>query len=271
MVDVQLENGYCSLATELVDQFCRYRLSGEEWLVLWAIFRKTYCWHKKEDKIALSTFAGMTGLKRPTVLRALQKLSSKKIIDIIKKDDRQPNTYRFNKHFDTWLSLSKKDTLSSKKIMPVINKDNELSSKKRHSIDIKDTIQKIGRFTPPSLSEVGEYISIMGYSVDAEAWCAFYESNGWKVGKNKMVSWKGAVATWAKRNEPKLNEYQKAIKVLSVIKYGTPVYSKKVWRGIDLAAIKVALDSFYPDQIDLLPNGTATVLSNIDEIKKHLN
>ncbi len=138
----QLENGYCSFATELIEQFCKYRLSGEEWLVLWAIFRKTYCWHKKEDKIALSTFAVMTGLKRPTARRALIKLESKKIIDIIKNDYRTPNLYRFNKHFDTWASLSKKITLESKKIMTVIKKDNELESKKIPSIDIKDTYSK---------------------------------------------------------------------------------------------------------------------------------
>lgn len=145
MVSPQLENGYCSIATELIDKFCSYRLSGEEWLVLWAIFRKTYCWHKKEDRIAISTFAVMTGLKRPTVQRALRKLESKKIIENIKNDTRQPNLYRFNKHFDTWNTVSKKMPPASKKILSNIKKDTGVESKKRHSIDTisKDTIQNI--------------------------------------------------------------------------------------------------------------------------------
>ena len=197
MSNVQLENGYCSLATELVDQFCRYRLSGEEWLVLWAIFRKTYCWHKKEDKIALSTFAGMTGLKRPTVLRALQKLLSKKIIDIIKKDDRQPNTYRFNKHFDTWLSLSKKDTLSSIKIMPVINKDNELSSIKRHSIDIKDTSSKDRKKIPPTLEMVTAYNLKRNNGINPQEYLDANETSGWIMkGGKKVKDWQAQIRTW---------------------------------------------------------------------------
>lgn len=135
-------------------------------------------------------------------------------------------------------------------------------------------VKESSRFAPPSLDEVSEYITHNGYSVDPEAWYAFYESNGWKVGKNKMVSWKGAVATWEKRNAPKLDDYQKAMKVLDVIRYenGKPnkAYLKKVWNGIDLAAIKVALESFYPDQMELLPRETSLVIQNLDVIKKHL-
>lgn len=33
----------------------------------------------------------------------------------------------------------------------------------------------------------------------------FYESNGWKVGKNKMASWMGALAGWISRNHAKPN------------------------------------------------------------------
>ena len=55
------------------------------------------------------------------------------------------------------------------------------------------------RFTPPSLSEVEEYIQDKGYHVDAEAFIGFYESKNWMVGKNKMSSWKGSIATWERR------------------------------------------------------------------------
>lgn len=36
---------------------------------------------------------------------------------------------------------------------------------------------------------------------EADAFVNFYTSNGWKVGKNKMVSWHGAVGTWLLRLE----------------------------------------------------------------------
>lgn len=55
------------------------------------------------------------------------------------------------------------------------------------------------RFTPPSVEEVDAYCRARGSSVDAEAFVAFYQSNGWKVGKAKMQNWQSAIVTWEKR------------------------------------------------------------------------
>lgn len=66
--------------------------------------------------------------------------------------------------------------------------------------------QKTGRFTPPSIEEVFNHLSDKGYPyrIEAEKFWNFYESNGWKVGKNKMKSWKSAATGWAQRsNLPK--------------------------------------------------------------------
>jgi hypothetical protein len=58
------------------------------------------------------------------------------------------------------------------------------------------------RFTPPELAEVQEAIEAKGYRyVDAESFLAFYNSNGWKVGKNKMVSWQQALVGWESRKK----------------------------------------------------------------------
>ena len=51
----------------------------------------------------------------------------------------------------------------------------------------------------PTLEEVKACIAERGYHVDAETFIAFYESNGWKVGKNPMKSWRAALVTWEKR------------------------------------------------------------------------
>ena len=79
--------------------------------------------------------------------------------------------------------------------------DSENGSVNVYDIDINKSKGKTSRFTPPTLQEVENYIKEKGYSVDAEAFIAFYDSNGWLVGKNKMKSWKSAVTTWAKREE----------------------------------------------------------------------
>lgn len=56
------------------------------------------------------------------------------------------------------------------------------------------------RFIPPSMEEVRDYCESRGNTVDPQAFVDFYESNGWRVGKNPMKDWRAAVRTWeAKR------------------------------------------------------------------------
>ena len=57
------------------------------------------------------------------------------------------------------------------------------------------------RFTPPTVEEVAAYCRERGNSVDAERFCDFYASKGWKVGKEPMKDWKAAVRTWEKRDD----------------------------------------------------------------------
>jgi hypothetical protein len=60
--------------------------------------------------------------------------------------------------------------------------------------------QKRDKFTPPTLAEVIGYCEERMSRVDARAFWNYYESNGWKVGKNGMKNWRSAVGTW-ERNE----------------------------------------------------------------------
>lgn len=126
----QLENGYTPIANEIVEALMKVNLSPYESRVLWFLFRKTYGWNKKTDRIALSQFSERIGLDRRLVHRAIRKLSSKKMI-VINKDDTFKIRYGFQKDYRKW-------KLSSKK-MTVINRDDEVSSVE---IPTKETIQK---------------------------------------------------------------------------------------------------------------------------------
>jgi hypothetical protein len=58
------------------------------------------------------------------------------------------------------------------------------------------------KFIKPTIAEVKAYAREKGIEVDAEKFIAFYESKGWKIGKDAMVSWKGAVSgSWAKKKQ----------------------------------------------------------------------
>ena len=74
-----------------------------------------------------------------------------------------------------------------------IGKDNSIGAKR-------------SRFTPPTTEEIQAYCNEKHYNVSPEHFIDYYESNGWKVGRNSMKDWKAAVRNWARRdkeNQPK--------------------------------------------------------------------
>lgn len=74
-----------------------------------------------------------------------------------------------------------------------IGKDNSIGAKRE-------------RFTPPTAEEIQAYCTEKHYTINPEHFIDYYESNGWKVGRNSMKDWKAAVRNWARRdkeNQPK--------------------------------------------------------------------
>ena len=65
---------------------------------------------------------------------------------------------------------------------------------------IESTKEKPTRLKRPELDDIkSEAIRIGLPPLECEAFFNFYESNGWKVGRNPMKNWKAALANW-KRN-----------------------------------------------------------------------
>jgi len=126
----QKENGYTAIANTLMEALSRTRIPGEARQVLDFVLRKTYGFNKKSDKINLAQFCQGTGLKKPTIIRAINKLLSMNMV-VIKKDNAIYTTYSFNKHYTTWKPLSKKIT--------VIKKDNEDYRKSKCGLSKKIT------------------------------------------------------------------------------------------------------------------------------------
>lgn len=68
--------------------------------------------------------------------------------------------------------------------------------------DHVETTPKRKRFIPPTLDDVKAYCQERGNNVDPERFMAYYESNGWMVGRNKMKDWKAAVRSWERSCKP---------------------------------------------------------------------
>ena len=60
----------------------------------------------------------------------------------------------------------------------------------------------IARFTPPTITEVIQYMTEKGCNsqVEAEKFFDYYSSKGWLVGRSKMKDWKAAIRNWLKNN-----------------------------------------------------------------------
>lgn len=110
---------------------------------------------------------------------------------------------RHSKHSDQSQTVSDKlQTVSdSLRLSPLDKRTEENITEHKHSSG--GTKRK--RFIPPSREEVVQYIAEHNLRVDPDLFINHYESNGWKVGRNSMKSWKHAIANWSTRNEEKTN------------------------------------------------------------------
>ena len=74
-------------------------------------------------------------------------------------------------------------------------------------------------FTKPTIDEIQDYCIERNNNVNAEHFFDYYESNGWKVGKNSMKDWKAAVRTWERseyrKPNSKKNSKEDAINVVN--------------------------------------------------------
>lgn len=52
------------------------------------------------------------------------------------------------------------------------------------------------KFQRPTLEQVQAQVSVKGLDVDPERFCAYYDSVGWRIGKQPMKSWQAALRTW---------------------------------------------------------------------------
>jgi len=117
MAKPQAENGHIDIANEIAERLAKTQLSGYEQRVLWAIWRKTWGWHKKEDPISLSQFTELTLIPSSHIARTINKLIDR---NIIYKKNGRISIYGFQKDYEKWsitnLGTAKKGTAKNGKL-----------------------------------------------------------------------------------------------------------------------------------------------------------
>ena len=117
----------------------------------------------------------------------------------------------------------------SKEVNPLETEtETETEAKEKDNLKV---IQKEKKFSKPTLDDVKAYCKERGNNVDAERWFNYYESNGWKVGKNSMKDWRAAVRTWEKSEQSE----RPAVTVASDIHVWTPEEEHRYQRNVSLA------------------------------------
>ena len=108
MANPQKENGHIDIANEIAEALARINLSPYQTRVLWVIWRKTWGWHKKEDRISIGQFQKLTGINKRNILRAIKQLIKKNLV--IKKNT-IPSTYGPQKDYEKWQGVVSIQTL----------------------------------------------------------------------------------------------------------------------------------------------------------------
>lgn len=95
------------------------------------------------------------------------------------------------------------------------NKSNIDKIREDNSNNNSNKDNKNKAFSKPTIQEVNDYFILkMGLVGEKESikFFSYYESNGWKVGKNTMKNWQAAATGWISRSEPKKPEFTQEAK-----------------------------------------------------------
>jgi len=103
----QLENGYTSLANELLEELIKINLSGQELRSCLFVIRKTYGYHKKEDFISLSQFQLNLSISKIRASQIIKVLVERKILTVTKNINGLTKCYMFNKQYNEWKTVNK--------------------------------------------------------------------------------------------------------------------------------------------------------------------
>lgn len=82
----------------------------------------------------------------------------------------------------------------------ISNSNSNINNNTNIVSNIDNIEEKKKRFVKPTIEEIEKYCKERNNDIKAQAFFDFYESKGWKIGKEIMKDWKACVRTWEQRN-----------------------------------------------------------------------
>ncbi len=172
MADVQKENGYTSIANELLEKIYKSSFSLRELRIILTVIRFTYGFNRKEAELSLTFLANATNIPLRHVQTTVKNLITKNVL-IIKNEciGIHSRKIQLNKNYDSW-SLVLTDSVNSKSSLVLTNPVNSSDTDSVNSSidqsgqprkkDINKTLKKrIGNFSLPNqLKEINGFSEI---------------------------------------------------------------------------------------------------------------
>ena len=139
-----------------------------------------------------------TGLSTKSVRTCLEKL--KKSGEIVIETANKGTKISVVK----WAEYQGSDDSDGKPIGKQKANDGQTKGKQRATLKEIEEVEEIETYKKnkarPTLEEVKSYCLERGNSVDPERWMAYYESNGFKVGRNPMKDWRACIRNWERKD-----------------------------------------------------------------------
>lgn len=123
-------------------------------------------------------------------------------------DDNSKNSKNSKCHFANSKNSLSVSVSESESVYKEISPNGDIKKGANAPIPTPET--KTARFHPPDMAEVKAYFAEKGgTNAQAERFFTYYESNGWRVGKNPMKKWKAAASGWISRDRDQASGYNR--------------------------------------------------------------
>jgi hypothetical protein len=119
-------------------------------------------------------------------------MSHKPIIATIQDNLTDETKFKGNAVINSLLPSDYQTVKSQKKRKQVVSENNPENTE-------ENPVKKRIKFVKPSVEEVCEYMIEHGFEfakTQSDVFVNFYESKGWKIGKNPMIDWKASARLW---------------------------------------------------------------------------
>lgn len=150
MANPKLKNGHTRIANEILEQIMKLALNGTQFRIVMSIWRFTYGFQQKENKLSVSFLAEKINASRSQVERELKVLIDKKIIFAKDQGPRKARIIGFNKNYEEWGEVES----ARKGTSPVLTKKSKTSLVKKKKYDEENTYYKMAKYFHDLVAEV---------------------------------------------------------------------------------------------------------------------